>query len=306
MAATPGKTGALFFRKAKIQATTLALVDGGGGSDTITDSGNGLVTAGFENGDIIIVSGATDSNDNVTVTLTGVAAGTLTFATGTFTTGEGAGALITVQEAKPGTQVLLFSNWSLDIGVDMLDVTSFEDVGIEKMIAGIRRWTATADKFMETSQLTPENWISDEILVRFFYRYDAAPNVTTVWYLEGNCFVNGIAPSAPVEGVVTETITFTGSAKASISGTGIAFVDGGGGADTITDTGSGFLTAGFEEGDKITVTGSTSNDGDYTIVSVVAGTITLATGVLTTEGAAALVSIAAEVRLTTRTTAWPT
>ena len=30
-----------------------------------------------------------------------------------------------------------------------------------------------------------------------------------------------------------------------ISGTGIAFVDGGGGSDTITDTGTGFATSGF-------------------------------------------------------------
>ena len=35
---------------------------------------------------------------------------------------------------------------------------------------------------------------------------------------------------------------------ANITGTGIAFVDGGGGADTITDTGGGFVTAGFVAG----------------------------------------------------------
>jgi hypothetical protein len=48
-----------------------------------------------------------------------------------------------------------------------------------------------------------------------------------------------------------------------IDGTGIAFVDGGGGSDTITDTGSGFVTAGFAATDKIRVIGSASNDGDY-------------------------------------------
>jgi len=63
-------------------------------------------------------------------------------------------------------------------------------------------------------------------------------------------------------------------------GTDIAFVDGGEGADTITQSAAQFLVAGFEEGEDIVVTGSTSNDGTYTIVSVAAGTITLATGEL--------------------------
>ncbi len=72
----------------------------------------------------------------------------------------------------------------------------------------------------------------------------------------------------------------------------IAFVDGGAAADTITDSGNGFLIQGFEADMIITVAGSTSNDGSYTITSVVAGTITLVAGdALTTEGAAATVTI---------------
>lgn len=58
--------------------------------------------------------------------------------------------------------------------------------------------------------------------------------------------------------------------------TGIAFVEGGQGVkDTITDTGSDFLNAGFLPGDSITVSGTVSNNGSYTIHAVVAGTITL-------------------------------
>lgn len=45
--------------------------------------------------------------------------------------------------------------------------------------------------------------------------------------------------------------------------------------DTITDSGSGFVTAGFEAGDKVKVGGSGSNDTTYKIVSVAAGTLTL-------------------------------
>jgi len=74
-------------------------------------------------------------------------------------------------------------------------------------------------------------------------------------------------------------------------GTDIAFVDGGAGADTITQVSAGFLKAGFKAGQVITVSGSTSNNGDETIVSVVAGTITLATGRNTPESAGATVTI---------------
>jgi len=77
-----------------------------------------------------------------------------------------------------------------------------------------------------------------------------------------------------------------------INGITFAFVDSG--PDTITDSDSGFLRAGFKAGDTITVQGSASNDGDYTIDSVVAGTITLDAGdALTTEAAGSSVNISA-------------
>ena len=76
-----------------------------------------------------------------------------------------------------------------------------------------------------------------------------------------------------------------------ISGTGIAFVDGGGGSDTITDTGTGFATAGFGATDKIRVIGSASNDGDYQLTNAAAGTLTMATALLTAETAGESVTI---------------
>lgn len=74
----------------------------------------------------------------------------------------------------------------------------------------------------------------------------------------------------------------------------IAFNDNSASADTITDSASGFLVAGFQPGDQITVSGSASNDGNYTIASVTAGTITLlARNTLTTEVSGATVKITA-------------
>lgn len=62
--------------------------------------------------------------------------------------------------------------------------------------------------------------------------------------------------------------------------------------DTITDSSSLFLVNGFAAGDIITISGSTSNDGEYEIYSIVAGTITLTKiGVLITEVAGDTVTI---------------
>ncbi len=85
-------------------------------------------------------------------------------------------------------------------------------------------------------------------------------------------------------------IVQSSESKNSVAGTDIAFVDGGAGEDTITSVAAAF--GDFVAGDIITVSGSASNNGNYTIVSVVAGTINVATGELTVEGAGASVTIA--------------
>lgn len=74
----------------------------------------------------------------------------------------------------------------------------------------------------------------------------------------------------------------------------IAFNENTPDSDTITDSGNGFLVAGFQAGDQITVSGSASNDGTYVISAVVAGTITLLVrNDLTTEAAGATVTLTA-------------
>ncbi|MCR4307830.1 MAG: hypothetical protein NUV80_04655 [Candidatus Berkelbacteria bacterium] len=84
--------------------------------------------------------------------------------------------------------------------------------------------------------------------------------------------------------------------------TTIAFSEGSGetpsvALDAITDSASGFLQAGFQPGDLITVESTSGlNDGTYTISSVTAGTIRInSDGDLTTETAVA----AGTVKITT-------
>lgn len=62
---------------------------------------------------------------------------------------------------------------------------------------------------------------------------------------------------------------------------------------TISDSGSGFVTAGFYIGQTITVTGSASNNGTYTITNVTAGVITVSQTSIVNEIAGASVTISA-------------
>ncbi|HAK58770.1 MAG TPA: hypothetical protein DCO77_00060, partial [Nitrospiraceae bacterium] len=91
--------------------------------------------------------------------------------------------------------------------------------------------------------------------------------------------------------VIVDTVWAWESTRTSYGNEMIAFVDGGGGNDQITDTANGFVAAGFLSGDDIVVSGSASNDGAYTILAITAGTIDVATGSLTDEAAGAAVTI---------------
>jgi hypothetical protein len=67
-------------------------------------------------------------------------------------------------------------------------------------------------------------------------------------------------------------------------GTTIAFVQDGAN-DTITDSENGFAVLELEADDEVYITGSTSNDGVYTIVSAEAGTLTFGDDVFETDEA---------------------
>ena len=95
---------------------TGAFVDGGGSNDSITDSGNGLVTAGFEIGDWIKTFNPTTAPGNeIEAKLLAVAAGSMEFATGTVGTAESFAANTAVVAAKGGSLNDLFKHGVIHI-----------------------------------------------------------------------------------------------------------------------------------------------------------------------------------------------
>lgn len=99
----------------------------------------------------------------------------------------------------------------------------------------------------------------DDLLVRYVQWYDRDFG-TDIW-----------VPHPPLP---WETNPYIAEWK-KITADTIAFHENAPAADTITDTDSGFVNAGFEAGDRVVVSGSAMNNNTFTIGSVVAGTITL-------------------------------
>ena len=210
MAEQTGAVGAIYYRAAYIQGDGIAFVDSS--PDTITDTGNGFVAAGFTDGMDITISGTQNNNDTVAIKDTaGVAVGTITLDAAEELTGEGAGSTFTIQEALPGTLVAGFFNWSFTELGQPLDITDFQDAanGYHKHIALFDHWTATAEGYWLTANRYA--WVGSEKTVRFFTTYDDAPNVTSVNFYEGASIVSGITVTTPSTDVIKHTISFEGN-----------------------------------------------------------------------------------------------
>jgi len=99
-----------------LKGTSLAYSDNGASPDTITDSENRFLTAGFKVGDAITTTGSTTGgNDISAVVLTAVAAGTLTFVTGSLSASEAFLAATTLTGNNGGSLAALFLDGVLEI-----------------------------------------------------------------------------------------------------------------------------------------------------------------------------------------------
>ena len=99
-----------------VLSSNLAYVDGGASDDTITDDGSNFITQGLAPGMKIYTYGSTTAaNDMDGIALTGVTAGTLSFATGTVDTAEGFAAGTVLVACKGGSLKDVFHDGVLKI-----------------------------------------------------------------------------------------------------------------------------------------------------------------------------------------------
>jgi hypothetical protein len=102
---------------AKKTGANLAYVDGGGSADSITSSDNDLITLGFCPGMYIYTFNSTTAGNDISagVKLVSVAAGAMTFATGTVNTAEAFAATTTVVGLWGGSMREILHHGIIDI-----------------------------------------------------------------------------------------------------------------------------------------------------------------------------------------------
>ena len=89
------------YRTGYISASSIAAVEGGASLDTLTDSGNGMIAAGFRSGQIIHVTGFTGTSaNNTTYQIDSVAIGALTLTIDDDVTDDSAGEAVTITTFK--------------------------------------------------------------------------------------------------------------------------------------------------------------------------------------------------------------
>ena len=94
--------------------------------------------------------------------------------------------------------------WNADLTVDPLETTGFADSGNKTFVRGLKAWTAAAEAYADsTNAIQP----SDVGLEGTIYLY---PNTTTYW--TGAALLTGVHPAVAVDGVVTQTLDFQGTA----------------------------------------------------------------------------------------------
>jgi len=211
MAHLSGHVGDIRWRPVVSSLTTISFADSN--PDEIRDSANGFVTAGFESGYIYTVSGSSMNDGNYTIDT--VQAGTLICAAANTLSVEAAGHTVTITCALPGVQLAGFYNWSMDYTGEALQTTDFADSGWRTYIPGLKSFTATCEKYWDTTG-NENAWPGTTKLVRFFERYDSAPATTNAYYFEGSVVITGISPTAAVDGgPVTQTMTLQGTGSLS-------------------------------------------------------------------------------------------
>jgi hypothetical protein len=199
----------------------------------------------------------------------------------------------------PSKNVLIFNNERVDTrrGMTLITPAKTRNTGTTSSYdwytsSGIWRNVSVNNKELGVyykGNVIPFKTLTAE-KVRFIPWWDPAQVIDRLLFVQGTDeILSWTGAIAEVASVTSNTITKTKY----ISGTDIAFNDNGASLDTITQVANGFVTAGFEVGDTITISASSSNDGTYTISNVTAGTLTLSDNdSLTTEIAGAPVVLA--------------
>lgn len=205
---------AKIYKAAFYEAKTISFANTG--PDTILDSADGFVAAGFVDDDKIVITGS--ANNNKTVTGETIAAGVITCASGDSLTDESAGAKVRLIKDAPGDPLYGFFRWNLTRDAILEPCTTFDDYDeandecweVNEVVG--KRWSGSADGYWETRNSIDITRIP--VIIRLFKAYYASPSVSkVVRYWQGVALIDGITETGEPLALVKQPITFTGVGK---------------------------------------------------------------------------------------------
>ena len=108
-----------------------------------------------------------------------------------------------------------FYEWSIDLAMDMHDVTDFGGNNAKDYLTGLSTWTGTASKYWIDSE-TIDNYMtvgSEFNNMPFIMKFYVSDQSTEDAYFCGLGIINGLNPACPADGLVTGTISIQGTSN---------------------------------------------------------------------------------------------
>ena len=105
------------------------------------------------------------------------------------------------------SEVIGFSNWSLDQKAEAFNVTDFNDGQAKQFIAGLSEFSATADRYWISASANLLGDVNEKFIIKFYIDDVSA----TKRSFEGWCYITGISPDVAVDSVITANLTFQGT-----------------------------------------------------------------------------------------------
>lgn len=98
-----------------------------------------------------------------------------------------------------------FYNWSLDVSADMEDSTTFQSNGWREFTPTLNGFNISAEAYWSDGTFT--NRLTEEVVVSLYV------NESSDLRYEGYAYITNNSIETPVEGLVSETVEFTGNGE---------------------------------------------------------------------------------------------
>ena len=99
-----------------------------------------------------------------------------------------------------------FTGWSMDVTCDMLDTTDFDSSGDRTFLRGLKTWTVSADKHWVTGVSDHYSLIGSKVLMKAFLDDTNASDYYVGWGT-----LSQVTANTPVDALIDESLTITGS-----------------------------------------------------------------------------------------------